>query len=103
MTADAKAEELHDRATRGETLTPEEQAQLQAWYDEQDQAEFQQLGLAASTSDDSALHNQINAALEQLAAATTQIQTLAAENEVLRRENLALRRQLSERPLLQHA
>lgn len=103
MTDDAKAKELHDRATRGETLTAADQAHLQAWYDEQDQAELQQLGLSASAADDAELQNQIAAALDQIAAVTSQIQTLAKENETLRHENLTLRRQLTEQPALQHA
>lgn len=103
MPTNAETQKLHDRATRGDVLTPEEQAQLQAWYDEQDQAEFQQLNLAVTITDDSVLGDQIHAALDQLTTATAQIQKLASENDVLRRENLALRRQLSEQPLLQHA
>ncbi len=103
MPINAEAQKLHDRATRGELLTLEEQAQLQAWYDEQDQVEFEQRNLAAMVTDDSALNDQIQAALNQLTAATAQIQKLALENDALRRENLAIRRQLSEQPLLQHA
>ncbi len=103
MTDETKAKELHDRATRGETLTTEDQAQLQTWYDEQDQVELQQLGLSASAADDVGLQNQIAAALNQISAATSQIQMLAKENETLRHENLTLRRQLTEQPLLQHA
>ena len=103
MTNDAKARELHDRATRGEALTADEQVQLQAWYSEQDQAEFQQLRLSASATDDAELATKIAATLNQIAATTAQIQNLTNENEALRRENLILRRQLTEQPLLQHA
>jgi hypothetical protein len=35
---------LHDRATRGETLSPEEQAQLESWYALQDEIEDNILG-----------------------------------------------------------
>lgn len=95
--------ELHDRVTRGEVLTADEQAQLQTWYSEQDQAEFQQLGLPASIPNNVELPNNIAIALNQIAASTAQIQKLANENEVLRRENQTLRRQLTEQPLLQQA
>ena len=47
----------------------EEQARLQAWYDEQDQAEFQQRNLAATVTDDSVLNDQIPAGLDQLTEA----------------------------------
>lgn len=103
MTDETRAKALHDRTTRGETLTNAEQVQLQAWYDEQDQAELQQLGLSVSAADDAELQSQIAATLNQIAAATSQIQMLANENETLRCENLTLRRQLTEQPALQHA
>jgi uncharacterized coiled-coil DUF342 family protein len=102
-TDEKKAKDLHDRVTRGEALTAEERAQLQEWYEEQDQAEFQQLGLASTPLVSSTLHEQINTTIEQLSKVTTQIQRLAAENDALRRENLALRHQLSQQPLPQLA
>ncbi len=101
MTTNVK--ELHDRVTRGEALTADEQAQLQTWYGEQDQAEFQQLKLSASIPNNADLPNKIAVALNQISASTAQIQKLANENESLRRENQTLRRQLTEQPLLQHA
>lgn len=103
MTNDAKAKELHDRATRGKALTADEQVQLQAWYSEQDQAEFQQLRLSASATDDAELPDKIASTLNHIAATTAQIQKLAGENEALRRENHTLRSQLADQPLLQHA
>ncbi len=41
---------LHDKATRGESLSAGEQAQLDAWYAEQDQAEAHLLTATASPS-----------------------------------------------------
>jgi chromosome segregation ATPase len=93
-----KAKELHDRITRGEALTAEEKAQLHEWYEAQDQAEFQQLGLASPASVISDLPEQISETLEQIANVTAQIQKLSAENNALRRENLTLRNRLSEHP-----
>jgi hypothetical protein len=37
---------LHDLATRGKTLTPEEQVQLKQWYAAEDQAEMRMLAPA---------------------------------------------------------
>lgn len=39
MKEDNVAMQLHDRATRGETLSPEEQVQLAEWYSRQDALE----------------------------------------------------------------
>lgn len=45
MVPDELGKQLHDRVTRGEALTAEEQAQLEDWYATQDRAEADQLGL----------------------------------------------------------
>ncbi len=107
MNLEENAKQLHDCATRGETLTTEEQSLLQAWYDQQDQAELQQLGLTAPVAEDATLPNQIpnqiKATIEQIAVTAAQIQTLTTQNEALRRENQLLRRQFAEPPVLQHA
>lgn len=38
MVFDELGKQLHDCATRGEVLSVKEQAQLNAWYEEQDRA-----------------------------------------------------------------
>ena len=43
MIPDEIGQKLHDRATRGETLTAEEQEQLRHWYAHHDQEEMAQL------------------------------------------------------------
>ena len=40
--------QLHDRATRGEELSQENQILLDAWYEAQDRAEMKILNLAAT-------------------------------------------------------
>lgn len=47
MISDEFAKELHDKATRGEPLSNEAQAQLENWYALQDQAESLALGTSA--------------------------------------------------------
>ena len=94
MISDELGKQLHDRATRGETLTAEEQARLESWYAVQDSAEMKELGLAEKEETASTLKAQVDAALAQLAAVTQRIQELAAENDALRREIAALRRQV---------
>ncbi|MFQ5859019.1 MAG: initiation control protein YabA [Anaerolineae bacterium] len=103
MVSDNTGKRLHDRATRGEELSEEEQAQLEAWYAIQDRAEADELGLTGLTEAVAALEVQIDSALTQLATVIRRIQELTEENQALRRENAALRRQLAQRALSQPA
>jgi len=49
MVSDELGKQLHDRATRGETLSVEEQRQLDIWYTAQDYAEMAMLNLNTAT------------------------------------------------------
>ncbi len=103
MISEDIAKQLHDRSTRGELLSAEEQSALRNWYALQDDAESDTLGL---TGDDKALvtlQNQIEAALTQLTIVTQRIQEIASENEALRRETARLRQQLAYQPAVQMA
>lgn len=88
-------QELHDRATRGEELTPEEQVQLEAWYAAQDASEMADLNLPATDQEAAALQAAIDSALTEIAAVAGRIRRTAAENERLRAENAELRRRLA--------
>jgi len=94
MISDDQAKQLHDRATRGEPLSAEEQAQLEKWYALQDNAESRALGLTAAEKTPATVQAQVDAALAQLTTVTKRIQEIAVENESLRREITTLRRQL---------
>jgi hypothetical protein len=103
---DSKERQLHDRATRGERLTAQEQAQLEAWYALQDAEEAAQLGLRPTQasltngSDEteplSVLRAQIDTALTQLAITSAQIQKLTEENKALYQDVSVLRLQLAQ-------
>lgn len=80
---------LHDRATHGETLTPEEEAALHAWYAQEDQAELALLA-RQPLPDVSVLRQQVDDALVRLAETTQQIRRLSKENDALRKENALL-------------
>lgn len=82
---------LHLRNARGEVLTTSEQAGLDAWYAEQDQAEMLQLGLARNSKNPGLLREQVDDILGRIITTSQAIQTLSSENEALRRENTALR------------
>ena len=94
--ADEVERRLHDRATRGEDLSPEEQECLDAWYQAQDQAEAEQLGVDVEPTPES-LEARIDATLRQISEATERIRNVAAENKGLRREIAALRLELAQR------
>jgi len=94
MSLDELAKQLHDKATRGLALTAEEQAQLEAWYTEQDQQERAVLGPTGSAQRLATLHTQVETALAQLLNVTQRIQELTVHNETLRHEIAVLQRQL---------
>jgi hypothetical protein len=96
MTSDEFGKQLHDRATRGETLSLEEQAQLEEWYAAQDRAEAADLGLTVSAETITVLQAQVASALEQLAVVVQRIQEITKENQALRHEISRLRQQLAQ-------
>jgi cell division septum initiation protein DivIVA len=103
MSGDDIARQLHDRATRGETLSAEEQAQLDQWYERQDQAEGAALAKSSSPQSVAELQAQVDAATAQLLTVTQRIQALTAENEAVRRDIADLQRQLTQKTTAQPA
>lgn len=93
---DDLGQKLHDRATRGEKLTPEEESQLEAWYATHDAAESRESAKLAVDDQDAPLEAQIRATLAQIVRVTQQIQENLAENATLRKEIASLRLQLAE-------
>ncbi len=103
MISDDLGRRLHDQATRGEQLSPADQAQLAAWHAEQDRREAEALGLAKVADDTTLLQAQIDAATAQLSAISRRIQKTAAQNAALRREINVLRQRLAAQAMLQPA
>ncbi len=97
MISEDSARKLHERFSRGETLSVEEQKQLENWYARQDTAESKMLRLTTSEKTVATLQAQVDAALTQLLTVTKRIQEVASENETLRHEIAGLRRQLMQR------
>lgn len=95
MVSDDLPKQLHNRATRGESLSAEEQAHLEDWYAGQDSTESQELGLTVTERQLATLRAQVDATLTQLMTVTKRIQETAVENETLRAEIATLRRQLA--------
>lgn len=97
MISDEKALQLHEKATRGKKLSKEEQAQLQSWYQKQDDTEHKLLHAKANNNTTPSLANKIRDALDEIARLTNRIQEISTENEELRRENATLRSQIAVR------
>jgi hypothetical protein len=95
MRADTLEKQLHEKATRGVTLSAAEQAQLGSWYARQDQEEDRLLAQAPSPQALVALQAQIDTAVVELLTTTQRIQALAADNAALRRDIAALQQQLT--------
>ena len=88
--------ELHDRTTRGLPLIAEEQAQLQAWYDQWERLEMAQWGLTLEQQAEeerqlAELQAQVAEAEAKLAEVLTHNRKVAAQNEALRTEIRARR------------
>ena len=101
MISNDLGKDLHDRLTRGEQLSDDEQGQLDSWYEYQDNLEDNILGTGAEKKTITKLQSQIEVALTQLIAITNRIQEVATENETLRQEISSLRHQLVDSSTLQ--
>jgi hypothetical protein len=87
MTPDELGMRLHDRATRGLPLSPEEERQIQDWYDKNDREDAAMLGVASEVE-----------TLAEIRRVERQIETVRRQNEELLRVNEALRANLAARP-----
>jgi predicted nucleic acid-binding Zn-ribbon protein len=95
MDENALARQLHDRSTRGEVLSVGEQADLEAWYAREDEAERRLLKASGSSQSLATLQEQVDAALGRVAAVSRRIDELTRENETIRHEISALQQQLA--------
>ena len=97
MSPDALGQRLHDRATRGEALSAEEQEQLRRWYEGHDREEAARLSAAPAPDRLAELRSRVQEATAQVVAQARRIEALTAENGALRQEIASLQRQLSAR------
>jgi hypothetical protein len=95
MIPDEIGQKLHDRATRGEGLTAEEQDLLQRWYARLDQEEMAQLSAAPTPSRLADLQSRVQQATAQVVEQAQRIEVLTAENAHLRQEIVSLQRLLT--------
>jgi capsule polysaccharide export protein KpsE/RkpR len=95
MTPDEIGQRLHDRATRGETLTPEEEERLRRWYADHDQEEMAQLNAAPVPSELTDIQARLQHAAAHVVAQAQRIEAMTAENAQLRQEIASLQSVLS--------
>jgi hypothetical protein len=95
MIPDELGQKLHDRATRGETLTVEEQEMLQRWYARLDLEEQTQLNAAPVPSRLADLQSRVQQASAQVVVQAQRIDALTAENAQLSQEIASLQRLLT--------
>lgn len=103
MTNKEFGRELHDRLTRGEALSNQEQAELEQWYARLDRDEGAALARTVASPKLVELEAQVAQATAQLQSVTQRIQTLSAENAVVRQEIADLQRQLIQKSATQPA
>lgn len=96
MIRDELGMELHDRYTLDEPLTSQEQAQLEAWYEQKDSAEAALLEQNQPQLPNlTMLQAQLDATLAQLTAVIQSLQQITLENDSIREEVALLKQQLS--------
>jgi hypothetical protein len=88
---------LHDKATRGQALSEEEQAQLQAWYDAKDREEAEMLRLSPLALVEAEIVTQTRQMIALITKLTRQNEVIARQNESLLAEIASLRHQLASR------
>jgi hypothetical protein len=94
MSTSDVVKQLHDKATRGIMLSTSEQAQLDAWYTQQDHEEGVLLTQTSPPQELVVLQAQVDSAIAQMLAVTQRAQELEKHNEALRRDIAALQQQL---------
>lgn len=94
---------LHDRVTRGETLSADEQARLNIWYEAEDLLESATFSQNPTSDFSGDLREKVAEAFARLSVAAHETEKLTAQNEILRQENNRLRQQLVNAPMTQVA
>ena len=100
---DEACQALHDKRTRGLTLSAEEQVTLDAWYARQDAEEQASLGSASTSPLLTRMHAELDAINAELRSVTQRIQEATAENTRIRDEIIKLQAQATKRSKAQTA
>jgi uncharacterized protein involved in exopolysaccharide biosynthesis len=100
MVAMERGQELHGRACRGENLSNEERAELEAWYAEMDAEEAKTLKVTEDSASIEELRRQMDLEVLALRQAVEEIQAIHTTNQALRQEIADLKRRLADKQSL---
>jgi hypothetical protein len=92
---DDRGKALHDRATRGLSLTPDEQRVLDEWYADRDAQEEASIGRVGTRPDLDAVREQVDEAMSRVLIAGQRLQELITETDRLRSEIANLEQRLA--------
>ncbi|MCB0077128.1 MAG: hypothetical protein KDD73_06855 [Anaerolineales bacterium] len=87
---------LHDKATRGESLSSEDHALLKRWYDRQDEEEMRLLDLNPDIEAEMALQDGIDSVLSRIKAVNDEINKLSDDNKIIKSGISKIQQQLTE-------
>ncbi len=102
MTETEKMQQLHHRATIGEELSPDEQKDLQNWYDKLDREE-EFINRNNRQVDLEAIRKRVAKTADEIEKKSNEIAVLLKQNEQIRKENLRLKEILESRLVEQAA
>src|SRR2546423_1551172 len=88
MTSMNRGKLLHDRRTRGNSLTKAEERELNDWYDQMDAAEAETVRIPSSTETDS-IDAQIDATLAEIQSTTRSILSVSRANHEVANHTIA--------------
>ncbi len=96
MISDEVGKKLHDKATRGVTLSSADQKRLKIWYKDQDDAECESLKLSTSLKSETMLQKEIDSILIKIGAANEEISKLSNHNKLLKKDIFKIQQRLSQ-------
>ena len=99
MNETEKMQILHQRSVKGESLTANEQLDLQNWYENLDREEDLTLNDSDSVQDIKELRRNLTKITEQTMKVSREVKTLISQNEKTRSENQVLKKSLEARLL----
>ncbi len=102
MTETEKMQQLHHRATIGEELSPDEQKNLQNWYDKLDREE-ESINRNNRQVDLEAIRKRVAKTVDEIEKKSNENAVLRKQNEQIRKENLRLKEILESRLVEQAA
>ena len=97
MNEKEKMQRLHQLVVKGETLSAEEKAALQNWYETLDREENSVLNASQPISNSTALSDFLAETAKQVAKISSEVENLIEQNKKLRNENQSLRKTLETR------